>query len=123
MRALCALCIGFALMMMLGPLVLGHEHPPQDEELHVKFYLSWMIPPLRNVSCCDKRDCYPTAVKNVGGTWFVERREDREWIPVPEHKIEQNQKDPKESPDGRAHVCLGPPPYGVLHCFTHGSGV
>jgi hypothetical protein len=76
----------------------GHQHPAEDAELHHKFYSTWMMPSERKQSCCNQRDCYPTEVKNFGGTWFAKRREDGAWIPIPENKLEQNQADPRESP-------------------------
>jgi hypothetical protein len=39
-----------------------HQHPPQDEPIHEKFYSTWM---------------HPTEARNEGGLWFAQRREDR----------------------------------------------
>jgi len=98
------------------------SHPPQDQELHEKFYQHWFRPVPRTVSCCSMQDCYPTEAKLVGGTWFALRREDRQWIPVPESVLEHNQADPEESPDGRSHVCMQPPGNSnMVFCFVLGT--
>jgi hypothetical protein len=103
-----------------------HSHPPQDAELHHTFYVTWNMPnngEPREKSCCNKHDCYPTQIKRVGETYFALRREDQQWVPIPHSKIEHNQPDPRESPDGRNHVCMTPPQHGVnVYCAVLGSG-
>jgi hypothetical protein len=103
-----------------------HFHPPEDAALHHKFYVMWNMPnngQPREKSCCNKEDCYPTQIKNVGGTYFALRREDQMWVPIPHAKIEHNQSDPRESPDGRNHVCMAPPQDGIkVYCAVLGSG-
>lgn len=105
----------------------SHHHPPQDAQLHEQFYSTWLMPnggQKRTSSCCNLQDCYPTQMRNVGGTWFAKRREDGQWIAVPSGKLEQNQSDPRESPDGQAHVCMPPPGYGYgVYCAVLGSGI
>lgn len=89
--------------------------------------------------CCHKRDCYPTKFKMVVGKWYALKREwidkasgtyrympeDRfsSWIHIPDEKFEHNmrpgtpvlnkpeeqQRMPRQSPDGRSHVCLYEP--------------
>lgn len=102
-----------------------HRHPPQDVQLHNNFYSNWLQPNHgrdRVQSCCGGHDCYPTRMRNVGGVWFAQRREDGAWIAVPPEKLEQNQADPVLAPDGRAHVCMSPPQVGnYLYCATLGS--
>jgi len=104
-----------------------HFHPPQDAELHTKFYAGWLMPnggAQRVLSCCNIHDCYPTAFKNVGGTWFARRREDGAWMPVPEGKLENMQPDPRESPDGQGHVCAAPPTqpgHFAVYCAVLGA--
>ncbi len=122
--------LGFCLMWMLGGVVYGddHQHPAADEAIHDKFYSTWQIPNNGNQrisSCCNKQDCYPATVrKRAGGGWEFERREDKVWIRVPERLIEQNQLDPRESPDDRSHVCAQPPGQSdTVFCFTFGSGM
>lgn len=113
------------LLLLSSPALAQHSgHPPQDMELHQKFYSTWYRPEMRapdgqrQHSCCNDRDCYPTQFKNVGGTWFFLRREDQRWTPVPDGILEQNQIDPRESPDGRGHVCASP--YNVF-CAVLGA--
>ncbi len=122
--------LGFCLMWLAGGAVYGqgHQHPPQDQAIHERFYSNWMIPndgSRRIHSCCNKQDCYPTRVrKGIGGGWEFERREDGAWIRIPDSLIEQNQSDPRESPDDRSHVCAQPPGHGDrVYCFTFGSGL
>jgi len=99
-----------------------HHHDGASKQVD-EFYSKWMVPPNRESSCCNKVDCYATEAKQQGGTWYARRREDGEWVPVPAKLIEQNQVDPRESPDGLTHVCMRPPESSnsrVL-CFTLGS--
>lgn len=119
------------LCVLLSPLTQAqeHGHPPEDAELHDKFYESWLMPAeyqgssRRTRSCCNKIDCYPAQVKRENGRWYVLQREHVQWIEIPEHIIEQNQPDPRESPDGRSHVCMQASPVDpYVFCFVHGSG-
>jgi hypothetical protein len=96
-----------------------HRHPPQDVQLHEKFYSNWYRPDMPSQSCCNKQDCYPTQFKRIGGTWFALRREDQKWIRVPFEKFERN----RESPDGQAHVCMQPPGSNdAVFCAVVGEG-
>jgi len=99
-----------------------HHHPPQDAELHEKFYSTWMMPDNPNRSCCNRHDCYPTEVRYRDGHWEARRREDGRFIRVPREKIEQR----RDNPDGRSHVCMPPPNLGYrddeVFCFTLGGG-
>jgi hypothetical protein len=86
-----------------------HYHPPEHAQLHHKFYAGWNIPnggQERKNSCCNRVDCAPAKVKREGGTWFVWKEIDSRWIVIPESLLEHNQPDPRESPDGRSHVCM-----------------
>jgi hypothetical protein len=127
-----AFVLGFLLMWVAWPhLARGqeHSHPREDAELHDKFYSTWMRPNggrERTSSCCNKSDCYPAKVRRRGDQWEFQRREDRAWIPIPDDLIEQNQADPRESPDERSHVCAPSPyiAYSVkVFCFTFGAGL
>jgi hypothetical protein len=102
-----------------------HHHPPEHVELHEKFYQFWMRPDNRNISCCSKIDCYPTAARMTEfGTWQAKRREDGKWLNVPPQTVEQE----RDNPDGRPHLCAPPPerehtyPSGVI-CFIAGAGI
>ena len=58
-----------------------------------------MMPDNRNMSCCNDKDCEPSASKYENGSWYASR--DGEWIKVPNHKIETE----RDSPDGQSHYC------------------
>lgn len=116
-----AACAAF---LLVGTHAKGqHFHPPQDAELHERFYSTWMRPDKPSVSCCNLEDCYPTEARFHNGTWFAKRREDGKWLAVPPAKIEHN----RDSPDGRNHLCAPKPAYeasyenGVI-CFKAGGG-
>ncbi len=114
--------ITLALALTATP--VAAQHPPQDQELHDKFYSTWMEPVNRDEdgnrvsSCCNKMDCYPTAFKLVGGTWFAQIRETGKWVAIPPERLEQNQPDPRESPDGQGHLCANP--NGMVYCAVVG---
>jgi len=88
-------------------------HPSQDMALHEKFYQNWNMPSFRNdkgeriTSCCNNKDCYPTAIRlRIDGNYEAWRREDGRWIIFPATLLEQNQPDMEESPDGQSHACI-----------------
>lgn len=122
--------VGFLLLLMAALNAYGAEHDHSDPSIPGEFYETWMIPGGqmgRWQSCCNKLDCYPTAFKQVGGTWFALRREDQRWIPVPDSKLEHMQPDPRESPDGRSHICARFDPANpdniIVYCAVIGSGL
>jgi hypothetical protein len=84
----------FGVGMMLAPLALAspslaqHHHPPEDADVHEKFYRTWRMPE-HDWSCCDNRDCYPTEVRIVGGDIFAKRREDERFIAIPAAKVDR----------------------------------
>src|SRR5258707_9245480 len=82
-----------------------HQHLPQDEPLHEKFYSSWYMPDNPSKSCCNKADRYPTEIKYIDGDIYARRREDGKYIPIPLQKVERN----RDNPDGRSHLCAPPP--------------
>ena len=44
-------------------------------------------------------------------------------MPIPVGILEDNQPDPRDSPDGRGHVCMQPPGKGnMVYCAVVGSG-
>jgi hypothetical protein len=119
------LVVAAVLAVLLSPAAAQHHHrhPPQDAELHEKFYSTWHMPDNPTRSCCNKADCYPTEIRMLGGSIFARRREDGKFIPVPPQKIEQN----RDNPDGRNHICAPPPtavqyPPDTVFCFALGSG-
>jgi hypothetical protein len=114
----------FALAAWRQALSQEHHHPPQDAAMHDRFYSSWLIPnggQQRKSSCCDRKDCYRTQGKFHAGQWWALRREDQNWVLLPNNKLEHNQPDPRESPDGQTHVCMSPPPTSTIYCAVLGS--
>lgn len=117
------LALMFALGMCAGAVAQDLGHPPEHVELHEKFYSTWMRPDAPNMSCCNLKDCYPTAARYENGRWQAQRREDGKWLTVPDSKIERH----RDMPDGRAHLCA-PTPHGEslyengVICFGVGSG-
>jgi hypothetical protein len=114
----------FAALTFCSPCLAQHHHPPQDQAIHEKFYSTWHMPDRPDRSCCNKRDCYPTEVRIVGGDIFAKRREDGRFIMVPAAKVERN----RDNPDGRNHICAPPPtatayPPDTVFCFTLGTGM
>jgi hypothetical protein len=94
-----------------------HRHPPKDMPLHEKFYSGWARPDQPGVSCCSNLDCYPTPARMLpNGQWIALRREDQQWIPIPDEKIERN----RDNPDGQSHLCAYPK--GPAICFIPGGG-
>lgn len=99
-------------------------HPPQDQAIHEQFYSTWMRPDAPDLSCCNKKDCYPVEARFTNGQWFAKRREDGKWLAIPASKIEHN----RDSPDGRNHMCAPKPENeswseGGVFCFSIGGGV
>jgi hypothetical protein len=117
-----AVCFVLGLGLTFAAEAQEHHHPPQDVQIHEKFYSTWYMPDNPNKSCCNMQDCYPTEIKYVDTTLFARRREDGQWIMVPPQKIERN----RDNPDGRNHVCMPPPNHsqeGSVFCFSLGSGI
>jgi hypothetical protein len=110
-----------------GVWLIQHEGHAQDLPLHDTFYSTWLMPnghDERKYSCCNEKDCYPTPIQLKDGKYYARRREDGEWIEIPEGKLEQNQDDPRESPDYQSHACIAPPHLGhVVYCATLGAGI
>lgn len=125
-----------ALAILIVGAILGyalaqdHSHPPQDAELHDKFYSTWYKPNGGNprvMSCCNRHDCYPSQIELRNGRYYARRREDLKWIRIPDGVLEHNQSDPRESPDAQSHICAPPPYPGVVsdtvYCAVLGSGI
>lgn len=107
-------------MSAWGQFGYPHHHPTETiTGATARFYESWMRPDMPTHSCCDQKDCYPTSAKQIGGTWFAQRREDRQWLAVPQTRVEIH----RDSPDGRSHLCAPPPEQGnMVFCFLPASG-
>lgn len=103
-----------------------HQHPPQDQAIHERFYSTWMMPNNRAVPCCSSQDCSPAESRIEDGHWVARKiGGDGFWTVVPPARIEHD----RESPDGRSHLCsrridwvsqlgLGE----VVLCFIPGAG-
>lgn len=101
-----------------------HQHPPEDQEIHEKFYSTWIRPDIPEYgSCCNNEDCYPTEFKKEGSDWYARRRQDGAWIRIPPEKFEHNRVDglPRDNPDGRNHVCMNA--HGDVFCAILGGGI
>lgn len=101
-----------------------HGHPPQDQDIHIRFYQSWMMPHNRKVSCCHEEDCSPAESKFENGHWLARKTSEptAEFTVIPPERIEQE----RDSPDGRSHLCGRR--YGfsnnelTVFCFAPGAG-
>lgn len=114
-------------LFMYAATAQNHKHGHEDGL--PDFYAKWLIPNphgYRSSSCCNERDCYPAPIRlnrELGRYEFL-RREDKRWFPIPPSILEQNQPDPRESPDGASHVCAQPP--GIndrVYCAVLGSAI
>jgi len=110
--------LAFAFVAFGTAAAMAHDHPKQDAPIHEKFYKNWMMPDAPHISCCHERDCYPTEARKTPAGWEAKRREDGQWLRIPDSKIERN----RDNPDGRNHLCAPPPDGDRVYCFTIGSG-
>ena len=101
---------------------LAHDHSTPAGQ----FYQRWKQPLNRDAdgqrtqSCCSDYDCEQTQIVRKDGKWYARdhkmaRGRD---VLIPDDKLESNQADPRESPDGRSHVCLNA---GNVLCAVLGS--
>jgi hypothetical protein len=113
-------------VMVLFTLAAAAQHPPEHQELHEQFYSTWLRPDFgrvdgqRTKSCCNQEDCYPVETRMRNGKWEYLRREDNTWVVVRDGVNEMDQDDPRESPDGRSHVCATT---AWTYCFVPGAGI
>jgi len=124
-----------SLMLMVAP--SGCERSAFAQHSHDgdvgQFYQTWQIPDTagfwagrRIGSCCNKTDCRPVnAMRRASGggaSWEVQLREPdgrlSPWYRVPDAKWEDQQSDPRESPDGQAHACIR---NGMVICAVRGG--
>ncbi len=127
MKKLAPLLLAFSLLASWpAPAQEHHGHPPQDMELHRKFYQTWFMPSNRSVSCCHDEDCFPAQSKFEDGFWYGRKTDDEPWTKIPSDKIETE----RDSPDGRSHMCgrkymfMGAPTGGqyTVFCFLPAGG-
>lgn len=88
-----------------------------------RFYQSWFIPALRQNSCCNKNDCAPTVIRERNGRYFAWNHflRPNEEVEIEWERLEENTRDPRESPDGQSHVCMSPH-YRQVLCAVRGQG-
>jgi hypothetical protein len=113
---LIAVALAFVFAFALNYTARAHE-----------FYEGWSRPTgpygivHRGMSCCRNTDCSPVAETRMEGGRYVVRPEGGDaWFKVPPGVIESQQTDPRESPDGRSHVCILA---GMVICFVEGNGI
>lgn len=120
MRTILALCL-----LVLASSVAaqdGHRHPQSDLEAHKSFY--WYltrpdIPAAPRGSCCSDGDCYATPARIQDGRWWALRREDRQWIEIPEYRVVTRPDELARRPDHQATLCAVPT---FIYCFVPPEG-
>ena len=105
----------------------SHSH----EDAVGKFYQNWQIPSSgwnngkRGGSCCNRTDCRPVVNMRRGGGGTQVQMQERDgslshWYTVPDDRWEDQQPDPRESPDGRSHACVRT---GIVICAVRGGDI
>ncbi len=126
--------IGMAVLIVLCGLLLATAAVRAQEHDHAalgaagEFYSKWSRPKgnfsgigHRTQSCCNRSDCFPVAETRMDrGRYIVRPEGSMLWYRVDPAIIESNQTDPRESPDGRSHVCIVG---GLAACFVEGGGI
>jgi|SRR5882724_11187716 len=100
-----------------------NHHPLQNQAIHEQFYSTWKMPDDRRISCCQNRDCSPAMTYWKNGHWMARKVEepDKNFVPIPDQKIEQE----RDTPDGRSHLCGSrafPSGDFTVYCFIVGNG-
>lgn len=132
-------CVALAAFVVAISMAQAQTHDHSKMGVEGKFYAQWNQMPERERSCCDLKDCYFTIFKTEGGTVFALRRrltsalfedvvresveaalEHPDWVVIPKEKLEENARDPLDSPDGESHVCMNE--YGTVYCAVRGGG-
>jgi hypothetical protein len=139
--------IGLMLVMILLLVypVQAHEHKAgetTEQARVVEFYRTWKRPrgnfsiPHRQALCCygggDMQDCFPVEATRrnergelevmpdvSGASTYVQAQYGAKWYIANTGVDEDQQPDPRESPDGRSHVCIVG--YSVV-CYVPGYG-
>lgn len=96
----------------------GHRHPEHDMEAHKSFYWYLTRPDIPNAmrgSCCGDGDCYSTPARTVNGRWQALRREDQQWIDIPEERVVTREDELARRPDHQATLCALP---SFTYCFV-----
>lgn len=108
----------------------------------IEFYRTWHRPKgdysikHREPLCCwaegDNQDCYPVLARRTnekgqeeltpdvsGASTAAQAEYGSKWWPNVYHITEDEQPDPRESPDGRSHMCITGQ---AIVCYVRGSG-
>lgn len=123
----------------------AHEHmageSPEQARV-VQFYKTWKRPKgdysivHRVGSCCygdgASQDCFPVLARRVnaqgqeeltpdvtGAATEAQAQYGGRWFPNNKHVTEDEQPDPRESPDGRSHMCVAGE---MIVCYVRGWG-
>lgn len=123
----------------------AHEHmagESTEQARVIEFYKTWHRPKgdfsmtHRVGLCCyaggDSQDCFPVLAQRTnekgiievtpdvsGATTMVQARYGGKWWPLIHNIEEDKQPDPRESPDGRSHMCVTD---SVVLCYVAGAG-
>lgn len=119
---LAAVVVGIAILA--SPAGAQHVHPDGviDDKVG-KFYETWTTAPRRIVSCCSKKDCYSAQIRRrPGGGLEYLHKWTGTWAALPPSVIEQNQVDPRESPNSENHVCASENHPDIVYCAVLGGG-
>ena len=115
-----------ALALFVSP-AFAQEHIHPDEIITdsrvAHFYETWRQPNQRRMSCCAKRDCYAAQVRRQSGAWEYLHKWSGRWYRIPDHVIESNAIEPRDSPDGQNHVCASPYDGQTVYCAVLSNGL
>lgn len=133
----------------LGDLVVtptyAHEHQPgetSEQARVVEFYKTWHRPKgefsitHRSPMCCygdgRQQDCFPVLARRInekgeeeltpdvtGAATEAQAEYGGKWYPNVFHVTEDEQIDPRDSPDGRSHMCVSGQ---AVICYVRGWG-
>lgn len=109
--------------LFVGSAQAQHHHPDETitDPKVAKFYETWTRPPNRQISCCNKKDCYAAQVrKGPNGLEYLHKWSGS-WAKLPSHLIEHNQADPRESPNTENHVCANEMFPDIVYCAVLGT--
>jgi|SRR6185295_15036275 len=119
MKILAYLATISLLSLSVMPL-MGQERHSHDGEVG-QFYMRWMQPGTRTVSCCNNQDCEVVEqVRRFNGQIQMLRKSDGQWLTIPPDRLESNHDDARDSPDGRSHMCSR---FDNVFCAVLGSGI
>lgn len=107
----------FIIMNLTAMSIQAQEHPHPDHTYNADigyFYTTWKSPLAdppyagrRKISCCDWQHCSPVITFQRYDQWWARgHRAFPAEIILPANVIENNQPDPRSSPDVRSHACI-----------------